>query len=265
MKKVKTVFLLIIPVLVVITGCLIFMKLQDQTIKESKTYQLYAKLDSLILFSFEDADNPLITNYEFQSEEDKSLFSEVNFTGISLKEAIDKYLEVEKKRGLTLTKVYLWTNWDNQNYFEGDNYKLNIVDDKTLNNVPEETKPQLLYNQAYYKVGDKHNYNMVIKDNWSLEYHIDEYTDTFCDEYMDNSCFDATINDEYYEYAESVNTYSLSENKITLKARENESYFGWVYAYDECEIMYNALKCDYYNSNHTTTPVYQTTTYYEIR
>lgn len=264
MKKIKSILLIIIPIVVLVISCFIFVKLQD-TEKEPKTYQLYAKLDSLVLFEFQDTNDPLVVDYEIKKEDDKKLFDEVNFSGMSLKTALEKYLEVEGKRGVTLTKVYLWTNWDNQNYFEKDNYKLNIVNDEALSNVLEETKPKLLYNQAYYKVGDKHNYNMVIKDNWSLEYHVDEYTDTFCDEYMDNSCFEATINDDYYEYAENANTYSLSENKITLKAKENEAYFGWVYAYDECEIMYNALKCDYYNSNHTTTPVYQYTVYYEIR
>lgn len=265
MKQLKTVLLLIVPIIIVILGCLLYIKLQESPYKKIKTYKLYAKLDSLILFDFENKENPLVTNYSFENENDLKTFSDVNFVGMDLKTAIEKYLEIERSNGVTLTNVYLWTNWDNTIYFKDDNYKLNILDENTINQVSEITKPNLLYNQKYYKVGDEHNYNIIVKEDWSLEYHVDEYTATYCDEYMEDACFDTTINDKYYESTAATHTYSLSEGKITIKPKENESYFGWVYAYDDCDIMYNALKCDYYNGYHSENPEYQHTVYYEIR
>lgn len=265
MKTIKRVLLIIIPILVLILSCFLFIKLQDEKVGVSTNYQIYVNFDSLIWFSFDNKENPLVTNYKFTDEGESKQFSEFDFIGMNLNAAIEKYLELKRTSGVKLANVYLWTNWNNENYFEGKNYKLNIVDDETINQVPEIIKPKLLYNQKYYKVEDDHNYNIVIKEDWSLEYHVDEYITTYCDEYMEDACFEATINDQYYESTSKAHTYSLSEGKITIKAKENDTYFGWVYSYDECEIMYNSLKCDYYNGYHTNNPEYQHTVYYEIR
>ena len=262
MQKVKTISLVVIPLIVLILVCFLYAKTQD---KVSMVYQAYVKLDSLILFNFDDTNNPLITSYSLEDENDLKLFSNINFNGMSLEMAIEEYLKIEKNNGVTLNNVYIWTNWDNENYFNGKNYKLNILDDKTLDKVLEITKPKLLYNHKYYKVGDEHNYNIVIKEDGSLEYHVDEYTTTICDEYIDDSCFEATIDDEYYKDASNSHTYSLSDGIITIKYKKDKDYFGWVYSYDECEIMYNALKCNYYNGYHEPNPVYRHTVYYELK
>lgn len=261
MKKIKNILLVIIPIIILVIGCLIFVQLQ----RAPKVYQLYVKLDSLMLLEFEVGKEPTVVSSRIIDETDYTSLKEFNFTDLELETAINKYLEIEKENDVVLTNVYIWTDWNNQDYFKDNNYKLNILQTDDLVNISDIIKPQLIYNKKYYKVGDEHNYNIVIKDDWTLEYHVDEHSKTYCDEFMPDECFEFIMNDEYYASIAQDHTYSLSENRIIIQPKPDKAYFGWVYAYDQCEIMYNALKCDYYNGYHTNEPTYQHTVYYELK
>jgi len=141
------------------------------------------------------------------------------------------------------------------------------VDNETIKNIPQETIPNLKYNTKYYDTENKYGFSITFKENGILEYHLDTpHTEHFCDDHDQDYCYDSEFTDEGYADLTNKYQYRLDGDYIIIEGREGIYYQGWWNAYDKCEVQFNRLKCDHYNSYHDLGPAqYIYTTYYEIR
>lgn len=267
MKKGLLVFLFVIFCLV---GCS-----KKEVVKEKTSFEIYVKINPLISFKFKlENDEVIVTDYKLENDKANEIFADIDFKNKTLMEAIELYGDKVSDTGISFNTIYIWTTWDNKEYFKSEKYNLDvtIVDDEEMKNIPQDTLPKLKYNERYYLIDDglnedaKHGFSITFKENGELEYHIDsEYTVHSCDDYDPGYCIDITFNDEMYNNQAKQHEYTLDGDFVTISGRDGEFYQGWYKAYDKCEILFNRIKCDNYNAYHGTEATYQYTRYYELK
>lgn len=269
---------IIVILLVLCTGIVTILTINQndndkQKKKEKENIQssgdIYIKINPLVWFNFKVQDDTVtVTDYKLENDKAREIFKEVDFKNLDLMKAIELYGDKVSENGIEFTTIYVWTTWNNKEYFKSKKYNLDVtvVDEEKLKDIPQDSLPTLKYNKKYYQVDDEHGYNIVFKENGVLEYHIDnEYTVHQCDEYEPTDCYDLTFNDEMYMNMAQLHQYSLDGNIITISGKDGEFYQGWHMAYDKCEVQFNRIKCDNYNAYHGNVAEYQYTKYYELR
>lgn len=267
----KGIIISIVLVVVIIVGVFLIMTRQNnnQGNKDDITYEMYLKVNPLVLFDFKvENEEAVVTDFKLDNDKARELFVNIDFKGMNLITAIEIYGDKLKESKIEFTNIYIWTTWDNKQYFENSKYKLDvtIVKSEEIQNVPQNTIPKLQYDTKYYKVLDEHGFNIVFKENGVLEYHVDTpYSQKVCDEFVPSACFDFTFDDNYYKEEASSNMYVIEGDTVTLKAKEGEDYWGWTNSYAKCEILFNRIKCDVYNGFHDSNASYVRTEYYEIK
>ncbi len=242
---------------------------ENEKEKKPSSSELYLKINPLVWFNFKVEDDTVtVTDYKLENDKAQEIFKDTDFKNMDLMDAIELYGDKVVESGIEFTTIYVWTTWNNKEYFKSEKYNLDvtILNQEELKDVPQDILPELKYNERYYQVDDEHGYSIVFKENGVLEYHIDnEYTIRSCDEYEPTDCFDLTFNDEMYANMASLHQYSLNGNLITITGKEGEFYQGWYKAYDQCEVQFNRIKCDNYNAYHGDVAEYQYTRYYELK
>lgn len=266
----KKLWILWISLLVIVIGLTTYLVLSNKTEKEPVVQEIYLKVNPLVLFNFT-VENDIATVTDFKLENDKAreIFKETDFKGMNLIEAIELYGDKVTEKKIEFTKIYVWTTWDNKEYFKSEKYDLDVtvVDRETIKNIPQQTIPELKYNVKYYYTEEEHGYSITFKENGVLEYHLDEtFTEHLCDDHDPDYCYDYTYKDENYADLTDKYQYRFDGDYIFIEGKEGVFYQGWWNAYDKCEVQFNRLKCDNYNSYHDLGPAqYTYTSYYEIR
>lgn len=264
----KKKLLLVVLFLLVLFGVVGYFVFRDSDgILNANIYELHLKVNSLVTFKFKkNNDNYVITDFVLVDDKAKEIFSSVDFIGMDLISAIDFYGDKVASSKIVFSNIYVFTNFDNVEYFKSDKYnlKVKIIDDD-FKGILDETKAVLKYNTKYYLMGDKHGYSITFLDDGVLEYHVDnEYSEKICDEFDSSNCYDLVYNDAMYADIASTHQYRLDGNYVIIEGKDGVFYNGWYYSYDKCEIMFNKIKCDNYNAYHGTVAQYQYTHYYEI-
>lgn len=264
MKKGLVVLLFVIFCL---TGC--------NKKEENSSFEIYVKINPLISFSFKvQNDEVIVTDYKLENDKAREIFSDIDFKNKTLLEAIELYGDKVSEEKIDFTTIYIWTNWNNKDYFKSEKYNLDviIVDDEEMKDVPQQTLSNLKYNERYYLVDDglsddaKHGFSITFKENGELEYHLDSnYTIEVCDQCEADYCEDVEISDEMYINQSKLHEYTIDGNYATIGAKDGGFYHGWYKSYDKCEVLFNRIKCDNYNAYHGTEATYQYTRYYELK
>lgn len=267
MKYKKTIIIFGLLLILSILSFFIFYKVQESPENTlPKEFSMYSSINPLVLFRFKvEGEKAFVTSFELANDKSKEIFNDTDFLDMELMYAIELYGDKATEANITFTTINIWTTWDNKDYFQSDKYHLNIsiVDNDFLQKVPETIKAELQLHKNYYLIGDEHNYRIVFKENGKLEFHIDTHETELCDEWQD--CSTVTIEEETFTGGSEYVTYTLKDNELMIQGDDIHGYQGWIYAYDKCEILYNRIKCDYYNGFHSTIPKYVSTSYYEIR
>lgn len=251
--------------MLVITGC--ESKVEERKEEKPTVFELYAKVNPLVKFTFETTEIPKVTEFDLVNDKAKEIFENVDFKEMELMKAIELYGTMLKTAKIEFETITIFTTWENTEYFKSDLYRLKVEKKDNLDNIEGLTKPQLLYNQKYYNIDDtEHEFNITFKEGGVLEYHIKEpYTQESCDQCIPDECTTITIDDEMYANKASIEMYYMDGEYVMITGKPGEYYTGWYKAYDKCTIGYRSIQCDYYNAYHGTVAEKQYSTYYEIR
>lgn len=248
---------------------------KKEAVPEKTSFEIYLKINPLISFQFKvQKDEVIVTDFKLENDKARKIFGDIDFKNKTLLEAIELYGDKVSEEKIDFTTIYVWTNWDNKEYFKSEKYNLDVtvVSDEEMKDVPQKTLSNLKLNERYYLVGDesnddvKHGFSITFKENGELEYHLDsEYTVRSCDQCIPDECTDITVSDEMYSNEAKEYQYTIDGDFVTIGAKDGEFYHGWYKSYDKCEILFNRIKCDNYNAYHGTEATYQYTMYYELK
>lgn len=222
----------------------------DKSEPEEIVYELSFKVNPLINFTFSvNNDSAIIKSFNLVNDQAKEIFTGTDFTDMEINEALDLYGDKLEESGIVFTIINVWTTWNNKDYFKSDKYNVNVntVNKNFIENIESNTSDTLVLNKKYYSLNKNSKYDYIIfKDNGNMEYSIDE---------------------EIFMTEEEKNYYYTSiDNKLTISSKDENGYFKDPLSYDECQILYSRLKCDYYKDINNDNQVdYVSTEYFEVR
>ncbi len=204
-------------------------KVTDKNLNEEITYDLVFKVNPLVTFTFSiNDDKAIIKSFNLSNDEAIRIFKDIDFIGLDINEAIDLYGDKLEENEILFTIINVWTTWDKKDYIKSTKYNLSIntVDNNFIKNIKSNTDNALVYNKKYYSFNKKSKYDYIIfNDNGNMEYSVD------------NEVLKTELENNYY--------YTILDSKLKITSKD-DNYFDNIGSYDECEILYNRLKCDYY-------------------
>lgn len=260
MKELKYIFLIVLFFSITFILCgFIRMRVYNE-----KEYNVYFMDKGLILFHLKiEKKKAYVDEVEYLDDIARKLYENESFEGQELISVIDSC--AKKASNNTMIKLYLWTNWQNEKYFETSDFNLEVrvLETEALKDLPSKVIPVFWVNEPYYKVGSPYHFSITFLSDGKMGYYADTHEDLVCKKYIDNECETIILDEEYYANTDSHH-YSVDGNKLIMESTE-KNYFGYVAAYHECEIEYNRLRCDFYNKYKNEELILVSTEYYEIK
>ncbi|MCM1371053.1 MAG: hypothetical protein NC181_04120 [Clostridium sp.] len=264
--------LLLVGIIILVLSMSILLILNDNKEENNNqnndiVYEIAFKVNPLVKFKFKYNNvSAIITDFELLNDRAKELFLDIDFKNMELNEAISLYGDTLTKNEIEFDTIHIWTTWEKVEYFKSEKYKLKVNKVDNLDSLDDLTKSKLIYNEKYYLKDDEYGYSIVFNEDGTLSYYQEKDRPLkICDDLDPDDCYETTIKAGEVETDEN-NIFEINGDKVKLKAAstDRKCYFGWCLSYDICEIGFNKLKCDHYNSYSGLDIKYRYTKYYEV-